>query len=117
MIIKDLIKSGICFSIMKSYSTLKKTSSYRISEYEILTLMENYKDLEEYLFETNQNTNECPVNWLNPDGVISKILTSEEIEEFHKHEDYFTEVYNHKSNGKVFELKKMSFKKLYNQKK
>ena len=115
MIIKQLIKSGICFSVMKSYSTLKKTNSYRVSEYEILALMTDYKNLEEHLFETNQNTNECPVNWLNPDGVISKILTSDEIEEFHKYENHFVEVYNHKSNGKVFELKKMSFKKKYNQ--
>ena len=100
---------------MKSYSTLKKTSSYRISEYEILALMADYKELEEHLFETNQNTNECPVNWLNPDGVISKILTSEEIDEFQQCADHFTEVYNHKNNGKVFELKKMSFRKLYQQ--
>ena len=77
--------------------------------------MSDYKELKEYEFETNQNTTECPVNWLNPNGVISKILTSEEIEEFHNLINDFTEVHNHPKDGKVFELKKMSFKEIYNQ--
>lgn len=117
MIIKDLLKSGICFSVMKSFSKLKTTSSYSSPEYEIIALMSDFKELEEYGFETNQNTSECPVNWLNPDGIISRILEGSEIDEFQKYIDEFKEVYRHSKNGKVFELKKMSFKKIYNQQK
>lgn len=100
---------------MKSYSTLKGTLSYRSSEYEILALMANYSELEEFGFETNQNTSECAVQWLNPDGIISKILTAAEVEEFQKNIFLFIEVYNHQANGKVFELKEMSFKNKYHE--
>ena len=117
MIIEKLIKNGVCFSVMKSYSSLKKTSGHRNSEYEILALMEDFKDLEELGFETNQNTSECPVNWLNPDGVISKILSTAEIIEFKKLQSEFIEVFNHPKNGIVFELKKQSFKEIYSKSK
>lgn len=113
MIIKKLIKRNICFSVMKSYSSLKKVSGHRNSEYEVLALMEDYKELEEYGFKTNQNTSECPVNWLNPDGVISKILNTEEIAEFKKLENQFTRVFNHPKEGIVYELKRQSFKEIY----
>lgn len=113
MLIKKLLKEKYCFSIMKSYSSLKKSSGYRNAEYEILALMEDYKDLEEYGFETNQNTSECPVSWLNPDGVISKIMSSEEVVDFLKYEIEFKEVFNHPKNGIIYELKRQSFKEVH----
>ena len=115
MIIKKLIKSGVCFSIMKSYSTLKGTISYRSSEYEIVTMMGELPEFEEHGFETNQNTTECAVNWLNPDGIISKIMNDQEVEEFQKYITQFVEVYNDPKTGKIFELKKNSLKEKYHQ--
>lgn len=118
MIIKKLIKGGICFSVMKSYSTLKKiNNSERYSEYEIIALMQDFGELEEHGFQTNQNTKECPVNFLNPDGVISKVLSLQETKEFQSLINHFTEVYNHPTNGKVFELKNQSFKDIYSKSK
>lgn len=113
MLLKKLIKTGICFAIMKSYSSLKKSSGHRNVEYEILAFMEDFQELEEYGFETNQNTSECPVNWLNPDGIISKILNSEEIVDFQNLKNNFIEVYNHPKNGIVYELRKKSFRDIY----
>ena len=113
MLIKKLIRESYCFSVMKSYSSLKKSSGYRNAEYEILALMEDCKDLEEYGFETNQNTSECPISWLNPDGVISKIMSSEEITEFQKFQSEFIEVLNHPKDGIIYELKRQSFKEVH----
>lgn len=99
---------------MKSYSTLKNTKDYKNPEYEILALMEDLKDLQDFEFQTNQSLSECPVTWLNPDGVISRSLNTYEINEFNKlKEKNFIEVFSDPKQGKVFELKNLSFKKVH----
>ncbi|HBV14948.1 MAG TPA: hypothetical protein DEB71_06355 [Chryseobacterium carnipullorum] len=99
---------------MKSYSSLNKSKDYANSEYEILALMEDFKELEPEDFQTNQNTLECPPRWLNPDGIISRVMEANEIREFHKIKDeYFKEVFSDPKTGNIYELKNNSFKKQY----
>jgi hypothetical protein len=114
MIIRELIRKGYCFAVMKSYSNLTKSKHYENPEYEILALMEDFRELQYDDFQTNQDTSECPVKWLNPDGVISRILESDEIREFHAlKSEHFTKVFTDPKNGNVYELKKLSFREQY----
>ncbi|MXS70260.1 hypothetical protein GSF70_03440 [Flavobacteriaceae bacterium W22] len=113
MIIKKLIRTGICFSVMKSYSYLTKAKYYQNVEYEILALSEDFRTLQDDDFRLNSDEAETPKLWINPDGIISRTMTTKEIAEFRMmKDDYFTEVFN-SVDGIVFELKNRSLKTLF----
>lgn len=113
MIIKKLIRTGICFSVIKSYSYLTKAKYYQNTEYEILALSEDLRTLQDDDFRLNNNEAETPKLWINPNGIISHTMTTKEISEFRMmKDDYFTEVFN-TVDGIVFELKTRSLKTLF----
>ncbi|PQA92761.1 hypothetical protein SAMN05421796_11055 [Chryseobacterium piscicola] len=113
MIIKKLIRTGICFSVMKSYSYLTKAKYYQNTEYEILVLSEDLRTLQDDDFRLNNDEAETPKLWSNPNGIISRTMTTKEISEFRMmKDDYFTEVFN-TVDGIVFELKTRSLKTLF----
>lgn len=113
MIIKKLIRTGICFSVIKSYSYLTKAKYYQNVEYEILALSEDFRALQDDDFRLNNDEAETPKLWINPDGIVSRTMTTKEISEFRMmKDDYFTEVFN-SVDGIVFELKNRSLKTLF----
>lgn len=113
MIIEKLINQGFCFSVMKSYSYFTKAKFYKNPEYEILALTEDFESLQDDNFQLNDDWDSTPKEWLNPSGMISRIMRMQDIKEFKKLKDeYFTEVYNSEF-GIVYELKSQSFKRLF----
>ncbi|MRM84537.1 hypothetical protein LEQ03_02670 [Riemerella anatipestifer] len=114
MIIKDLINEGFCFAILQSWSYLTREKIYSNKDWEIIALKSDYKDLRKLGFDS-QDYPGLLERHRNPKGIISRELTTEELREFKAlKEDYFTQVVDEK-DGAIWELKKMPFRKYFNQ--
>lgn len=113
MIVKQLLKEGYCFAVMRSFSYLTQAKMFPHQEWEILALREDKKTLSKLGFVLNNEAN-TPERHRNPTGIISRRLDIEEIKEFnHLKEEFFIKMINTK-HGVIWELKNKSLKQLYN---
>ncbi|SMP08932.1 hypothetical protein [Chryseobacterium profundimaris] len=111
--ISTLMKTGICFAIMKSYSYLTKAKYYQNIEYEVLALSKDFEYLESFGFEFNNDLKETPRSWFNPPGIISRTMNLNDISEFNNmKEEHFKEVFNSR-DGVVYELKTKSLQEMF----
>lgn len=109
MIVKQLLKEGYCFAVMRSFSYLTQAKKFPHQEWEILALREDKKTLSKLGFVLNNEAN-TPERHRNPMGIISRVLELEEIAEFRQLiEDYFVEVVKNE-DGAVWEVKGQSLK-------
>jgi hypothetical protein len=121
MIIKELIKANICFAVIQYNSTLKLNKWVEFKEWEIIALQEDKnklfalcKDGEHGMFDEKQGGYEKTSDQRNPQGIISRNMSFDEITEFKKLMHFFN-IHNHKTDGRMYELKKDPLKEKYQQ--
>ncbi|MGV4333027.1 hypothetical protein [Ornithobacterium rhinotracheale] len=103
MIIKDLLKEGVCFAVMQSYSYLTKQKIASEKEWEIIALKRDFKALSQYSFLRKDNYHYA-TRHRNPEGIISRTMTLEETHEFLRYLDDFN-VHDMGAAGKIYDLK------------
>lgn len=104
-IVKHLLKEGYCFAVMQSYSWLTKGKMMQNQEWEILAQKSDYKTLKKQGFELLNNPAELPKD-RNPTGIISRIMTLEEINEFRSVKDEFFSKVLETEDGMIWETSK-----------
>jgi hypothetical protein len=121
MIIKELIKSNICFAVIQYQSTLKLNKWVEFKEWEIIALQQDKnklyalcKDGEHGTFDEKQGGYEKTSDQRNPQGIVSREMSLDEITEFKKLMHHFN-IHHFKKEGRLYELKKDPLKEKYQQ--
>lgn len=110
--IEKLLKKGICFAIIKSYSNLKKSKNYQNSQWEIIASGKDFGRLAKFGFELNENEG-LPLWQMVPDNLLSKRMYGKHIREFQRLLPIrFTKVLETEF-GIVYEISNNSFREEY----
>lgn len=112
MIIKDLLKEGVCFAVMQSYSYLTKQKIASEKEWEIIALKRDFKALSQYSFLRKDNYHYA-TRHRNPEGIISRTMKFDEVSEFLRYLGEFN-THDMGSAGRIYDLKKRPLKDEYN---
>lgn len=112
-IIKLLLKEGYCFGVMQSYSWLTKSKMMQNQEWEIIAAKTDYPSLRKYGFELLNNPADLPRN-RNPENIISRVLSLDEISEFRTVKDAFFSKSIETEDGIIWETKSKSLKQILN---
>lgn len=114
MIVKQLIQGGFCFAVVQYYSFLTRAKIYTNQEWELIASKVDKKELSKLGFSLNNDTN-LPRQHQNPEGILSREMSLEEIREFKALKDEFFVKAIENEDGVVWELKDKSLKQLHNE--
>lgn len=126
MIVKELLREGVCFVIVQSVSWLTKHKYLENTDYEILALHEDISKLRtkekginkdtasKFTRFTLQNDDTYPLSQRNPGGIVSTLMRHKEVSEFIDIKNEYFETIDFGTDGKVYQLINNPFNEYYN---